>query len=219
MSTPDFDNVSIAPDDYRYYVKVASNVVGSVIEPLSADSDYNTLPARAVLWDSVAKYWSDFETASIAAKYPAAFDPSPWTGDYQNLYEIEDQFPVQWDSTVYDATTSLVFPKGFLRPDVPDVSFDFVPYDPPLDLEIPDIEAPEPLMPAIIFPDIEGGGKLGRISVDTDMCIDTRVSYSSDSKSVTIHLDWETPPPSTGMWAFIVNNGSCGWMKINVCQN
>lgn len=218
MSAPDFSNVSIAANDFRYYVKDPADVVGSTIEPIADDSDYNMLPAKAVLWDSVARYWSNFENAVIVAPYPAAFNPDPRTGAYQNLYALENQFPVAWDSTVYDASTSLEFPKGFLKPATPVVDFDADAYDPPVDVEIPDLEPPEPLVPAIVLPDVGGGGSLGEITIETDLCLATSVSYSSDSKSVVLHIDWQTPPPSSGLWAFTVQDGSCAWLPIRLCQ-
>lgn len=216
MSTSVF-SVSIASNDFRYYVKNPADVVDSVIQPLGSDSRYNVLPEWAVLWDSTAKYWSNFENASIAAVYPAMFRSDPRNGMYQNLYALENSFPVPWDSTVYDSSTSLTFPKGFLKPESPVVDFSVDPYEPPLDLEIPDIDPPEPLMPAIVLPDVEGGGNVGNIVIDTDMCINTSVSYSSDSKTATIHINWGTPPPTNGVYAFMAMGGSCYWQRVKIC--
>lgn len=214
-----FDNVSIAQDDFRYYVKSPSDVVDSAIEPVSSDSRYNRLPAKAVLWDSVAKYWSNFESLPIVTFYPAAFKPDPRTGNYQNLYLPENQFPVPWDTTVYDPSTTMTFPKGFLRPAVPATDFSLDPYEPPLELEIPDVEPPEPLVPALILTDTAAGkGVLKEIEVDTDICLDTSVSYSSDSTVATVHINWATPPPTTGIYVAGVINGSCAWIRVRNCQ-
>ena len=215
-------DVSVASNDYRYYVKDIS-ILDSVVLPPASDVRYNVIPSYLKMWDSVANYRSVFEPMAISPLInPVVFRPDPHTGDYQNLYKPETSAGIGWDSTTYDSNNSFTFPKGMLKPAMPVVEYNVDAYEPPLDLEIPVIPVPQERTPSLTLPDIfipEGGG-VGQISVSCNVCyLNASISYSSDSKSAVIVIDWNNPPPSSGTWVPIVAGGTCMWNTVKVCQS
>ena len=222
-------SVSIASNDYRYYVKDIS-ILDSVIAPPSSDVRYKVIPAYLKLWDSVANYRSAFESMAVSPLInPVVFNPDPYHGDYQNLWKLE-RFADWSASTVYDSSNSMTFPNGMLKPAMPVVQYNVNPYQPPLELEIPVIPVPQERTPSLTLPDIiipsspdptpTPSGGVMNLSVVCNICyLSASVSFSQDSKSAAIIINWAVPPPVSGMWVPVVVSGQCMWNTVNVCSN
>lgn len=222
MSNASLCTVSISQDDYRYYVKNIT-VLDSAVTSLGSDSLYYTLPEQFKLWDSSVKYWDQFENTSIPAKNPGGFRSNPHTGDYTNLYRYENPFPVPWDSAKYDDSIGLEFPKGFLKPTPPVVTYNVDPYQPTIELDIPPFDIPEITVPYLVLPDFSIKNYIRRrglrtINVVVDgPCLTGSVSYASKSTIANITIGWDTPPPSGGTYALMTSNGQCYWQTVNLC--
>ena len=215
-------SVSIAANDYRYYVKDIS-IMDSVVQPVASDARYRVIPEHLALWDSVANYRSVFEPMAVSPVInPAVFRPDPHTGDYRNLYKPENSVGIQWDSTVYNSANSMTFPKGMLKPVMPVVEYNVDAYQPSLGLDIPVIPVPQDRTPSLTLPDIvipdPPDPGVGSIAVSCDIgFIAASVHYSNNSKKATIVIDWAVPPSTTGLWLPIVRNGQCLWNTVRTC--
>lgn len=213
--------VSISQDDFRYYVKDIG-YLDSDAAPLSSDSRYNHLPEELRLWDSIAKYWKEFSNLDIQAKNPNIFIPNPWTGDYQNLWTIEDNVPIgrPWDNSVYDASINLEFPDGFLQPSPPTVDYVFDPYQPIIDLDIPPFDIPDIAVPYLVLPDFNITKILRRgirrVQINfAGVCMTSTETFTSHSKLQIIDVSWDAP--SSGKYVLMVNNGNCYWQTVGEC--
>lgn len=222
MSGSNLCTVSIASSDFRYYRKDI-DTLDSHVKPLGSDSLYYTLPEQLKLWDTSVKYWSQFENTSISAKNPAQFVKNPYTGDYQDLYQDENPFPVPWDSARYDASVGLEFPKGFLKPTPPVVTYNVEPYQPTIELDIPPFDIPDIVVPYLVLPDFTIKNYIRRKGVRTinvtfdGPCFNANVTYASKSTIANITIGWNTQPPQSGVYALMVSNGNCYWQAVNPC--
>lgn len=221
QSVPNLCEIEIDEDDFRYYVK-DSSVLDSAAAVVASDSAYDNMPMRLKMWDTVAEYRVSFETMPVSPVInPVAFNPDLEEGDYQNLYRPENSVGISWDTTFYDDANSMMFPKGMLKPVMPVVQYSVDAYQPDLELDLPYDDVPQTRTPNLVLPDIvvpEGG--MGALAVSCNVCfLAASVSYSADSRSATVVIDWADPPSSTGIWVPVVVNGVCRWNSVMVCNS
>ena len=220
-------DVSIGPDDFRFYVDSDAtpsiSILASYVSNVQDDSRFNVIPPDLLLWDSKADY-HDWSTAlDISAIPPPIFRPGPWSGDYQDLYEDEDDTgDVTWDHTIYDESINLEFPKGFLHPTAPVIPYTFDPYQPIIDLDIPPFDIPEIAIPYLVLPDFVINKKitrrgLRRVQINADdVCMSVTETFISHSKIQEITLSWDLP--GSGRYVLMANNGNCYWQPVGPCD-
>lgn len=219
----DFSNcpVSISQDDFRYYAKDIE-VLDSNVASLSSDALYYEIPGELRMWDSTAEYWKNISNLNISAKNPQIFTPNPWSGDYQDLWNVEDAYPIgrPWDNSHYDDSINLEFPKGFLEVSPPVVDYVFNPYQSVINLDIPPFDIPPINVPYLVLPDLNITKILRRglrvVTIDaSEVCMNTSQSFQSNSKYQTIKLTWNAP--SNGKYVLMMNNGQCSWVTVGQC--
>lgn len=221
MNNSSWESCHVDIDQPGFYVSDIS-VLGSEVTPLMEDSLIRTLPEEVVVWDSKIEYYPVFSDVSWSVKPPAVFDPDPYDGDDQDLYDPEISMGIPFPTSIYNPSVNVEFPGGFLRPPTPKIEYQVNPYMPPLNLDIPPLSLPDISIPYLALPDLDITNIIRNVkglhTVEIHFlgpCLAASNDFDSTSTTETIWVSWNAP--STGRYALFSSNGQCYWQPINIC--